>query len=553
MLLRIDSSRVQGVLLFVCLFVCVAGAACSDSKRPAGEATDAEAVDDEDAAIELTIDASAVTLPNLPTGTCSPGGQSEFPTDPPDGSTTDSGSCEPLDSATGQQVDSSAVGQDSSIELADAGSQTGTDAGGDSSLTTNDGSVPFCSSGKVDLLFVVDNSGSMAEEQKKLAAVLPQLVTVLTTGHLTPAPAGSAPDFPPIRSLHVGVVSSDLGLNLAPTVTSCGAASFSAVAPDPGNSALSTMPPSNGERLNKPFGDDGLLNISTAVAVAGITARPAGTSFSTPVAVVVPPDSSCSALALSSGERFIQFTAGSSDASVFARQFGCLAKLGRNGCGLEQQLEAMLKALTPSTSSTLFSRSSTGHGNLENRGFLRDDAALVVVVVSDEEDCSIPDSSSELFHAQSTSITEDINIRCGLTKYESLLQPTARYVAGLRALKPAAYADRIVFAGIVGVPMIPGKKTIRGSADLHALLNDPTMVFVPRQMAGSLSLEPTPSCSSANGDGTAAPARRMVQVAEQFGPNGLVTSICEDEYGSAMAAIVERIAVQQQDVCTTGP
>src|SRR5688572_2442730 len=40
--------------------------------------------------------------------------------------------------------------------------------------------VPQTGVDKVDLLFMIDNSGSMAEEQKKLAAVLPDLVTVLT-------------------------------------------------------------------------------------------------------------------------------------------------------------------------------------------------------------------------------------------------------------------------------------------------------------------------------------------------------------------------------------
>src|SRR5262245_43256608 len=35
---------------------------------------------------------------------------------------------------------------------------------------------------KIDLLFMVDNSGSMKEEQDALRAELPKLITVLTTG-----------------------------------------------------------------------------------------------------------------------------------------------------------------------------------------------------------------------------------------------------------------------------------------------------------------------------------------------------------------------------------
>ena len=75
--------------------------------------------------------------------------------------------------------------------------------------------VPQSGVDKVDLLFMIDNSGSMAEEQGKLAAVLPNLVTVLTTGQLDPLNPKSEPDFPAVKSLHIGVVSSDMGVNLA--------------------------------------------------------------------------------------------------------------------------------------------------------------------------------------------------------------------------------------------------------------------------------------------------------------------------------------------------
>jgi hypothetical protein len=58
-----------------------------------------------------------------------------------------------------------------------------------------------------------------------------------------------------------------------------------------------------------------------------------------------------------------------------AHAFGCLAKLGKNGCGLEQQLEAGLKALTPASSKLLFFMGSHGQGGDEgpNAGFLRED------------------------------------------------------------------------------------------------------------------------------------------------------------------------------------
>src|SRR5687768_8730806 len=61
---------------------------------------------------------------------------------------------------------------------------------------------------QVDLLFVIDNSGSMAEEQVKLNAQLPRLVQVLTTGDFDGTPnADGQLDFKPVGSLRLGVVS----------------------------------------------------------------------------------------------------------------------------------------------------------------------------------------------------------------------------------------------------------------------------------------------------------------------------------------------------------
>ena len=52
---------------------------------------------------------------------------------------------------------------------------------------------------KVDLLFVIDNSGSMREEQKALRAQFPKLVSLLTSGV---RPNGDT--FSPATDLHLG-------------------------------------------------------------------------------------------------------------------------------------------------------------------------------------------------------------------------------------------------------------------------------------------------------------------------------------------------------------
>lgn len=85
---------------------------------------------------------------------------------------------------------------------------------------------------KVDILFAIDNSGSMGDKQELLAAAVPDLVrrlitpdcidsndgtTVVGTSESDPStgeakcPAGSEPEFPAVHDLHLGIVSSSLG------------------------------------------------------------------------------------------------------------------------------------------------------------------------------------------------------------------------------------------------------------------------------------------------------------------------------------------------------
>src|SRR5262245_61487565 len=53
---------------------------------------------------------------------------------------------------------------------------------------------------KVDLLFVIDNSNSMAGEQQQLRAQFPRLMDALTTGQLSPDDQRT---FTPVRDMHV--------------------------------------------------------------------------------------------------------------------------------------------------------------------------------------------------------------------------------------------------------------------------------------------------------------------------------------------------------------
>ena len=346
---------------------------------------------------------------------------------------------------------------------------------------------------KVDLLFMVDNSNSMQEEQTSLAEQFPRMIRVLASGDLT---GDGNQDFQPVRSLHVGVISSDMGTGGFP-VDTCD---------DPN------------------FGDDGVLHTDGLTAMTGCQAT---------------------------YPRFLEFRPDLGIApDAFANDFTCVAKLGTGGCGFEQQLEAVLKAVTPSTSSVTFNMGTTGHADTQNcvaagDCFLREDSLLAIVLVSDEEDCSAADP--DLFNRSTSLYPGDLNLRC--SQYaERALHPVSRFVDGLLAARPDP--DLLVFAAIIGVPtdLVANPDII----NFDAILADPRMDEVPDvnfcppgEPAPCTPTRLVPSCNVVN-RGVAFPPRRIVEVAKTLeldrGSNGIVQSICQEDFAPALSAIIEKIA-----------
>ena len=59
--------------------------------------------------------------------------------------------------------------------------------------------------------------------------------------------------------------------------------------------------------------------------------------------------------------------------------FTCIAALGEGGCGFEHTFASVLRAL---------GADGQGSAPFENQGFLRPDAYLAIVLVTNEDDCS---------------------------------------------------------------------------------------------------------------------------------------------------------------------
>jgi len=334
---------------------------------------------------------------------------------------------------------------------------------------------------RVDVLFMIDNSGSMAEEQASLLEQLPRMVRVLATGDLD---GDGVPETAPVRDLHVGVISTDMGT---------------------GGFALPTC-------VNAELGDDGVLRTEGDVSTPGCRAT---------------------------YPSFLAFDPTTDDPATLAADLACMAT-GTNGCGFEQPLEAVLKATTSSTAPIRFFSGTSGHADVANAGFLRDDSVLVTFLLTDEDDCSAADP--ELFNPSATAYAETpLNVRCAV--HPEALHPLSRFIDGLIATRrdPA----NLIFAAVTGVPvdLVPAT----GTPNYAAILADPRMVETVDPSMGRL----VPSCDVRD-RGLAFPPRRIVRTAQAIqaaGATGVVGSICQADLSDPMDAVLSRISTRLGESC----
>jgi len=349
---------------------------------------------------------------------------------------------------------------------------------------------------QIDLLFVVDNSGSMVEEQTALALEIPRMIQVLTSGDKD---GNGTQDFRPAKSIQVGVVSTDMGT---------------------GGVSIPTCVDPN-------FGDDGLLQETSAVA---------GCAASYPRILAY--------------DEVGAIPGSYVDPDAFAHDVSCVAQLGALGCGIEQPLEAALKALTPADSDLRFFMDTAGHGGDANRGFVRDDSILAVIILSDEDDCSAQDPAA--FDRSSSVYRTQLNVRCAF-EAERALHATRRYVDGLLALKDKP--DHLVYAAIAGVPTDLTREA--DSVDYTRILDDDRMQFSPQDGSSIFEAEALATSCNVAGRGLAYPPRRLVEVArileEESGSNGVVQSICQGDFRPALAAILEKIIINLDQQCIPRP
>jgi hypothetical protein len=330
----------------------------------------------------------------------------------------------------------------------------------------------FTPTRKIDMLFVIDDSGSTRLMQDNLLRNFPVFVNRLS-------------EPPGLPDLRIAVVSTDLGAGDG-SVPSCDATG----------------------------GRNGIFHY---------TAR--GT---------------CTSTGLDPGATYI-----ADDGVVrnhtgnLADVFTCIGALGNSGCGFSHALAAAARAL-----------GANGQpAPAENRGFLREDAFLFIMILTNEDDCSAPPGSGLFDTVTNTNLASPLGpvslYRCsefghlcggkkpprlapngrvddrvtldGCVSAEGagMLTPVATVVAQLRALKP--FPDQqIVVAAIVG-PTTPYTIAWRNPGVTDT---GPWPVLQP-------------SCVATDGS-VGLPSVRIAQWVQSFGANGLLLSVCDTDFAPSL-------------------
>jgi len=340
-------------------------------------------------------------------------------------------------------------GDDStSGSMADDGSTTsekldiGSQGTGGSLNCTGDNSCSL-----IDLVFVIDNSGTMAEEQLNLAANFPGLVEKLEA--LTDGDGNSVnPD------VNIMVTTSDFGHPLC-------------------------------TNFQKPD----YLPRQGAPVYEGCNARINRFTGLDPEAPLVV-EEACTAncpVDIAPGQHFIHFDNEGSNVpnNDVAAALSCVGPQGIDGCGYEAPLETMLQAINEDAcwnnpEQERCDNEPEWEGT--NRAFLREDAVLAIVIITDEMDCSVkapggyswftnPEETTfwnmnpDLEIPQATSaVCWNSGIECvddnddGIyescaSKQNDVLHDVDRYISYLNYLNEDR-GKEVVMLGIVGIPEV---------------------------------------------------------------------------------------------------
>lgn len=273
---------------------------------------------------------------------------------------------------------------------------------------------------KIDLVLMIDNSGSMADKQAILSDAVPKLVRGLLNPPCvgkdnqpiaaqpeSPAdacPAGSAREFEPVYDVHIGIVSSSLGGH--------GVTSICQPVPQsgPGDTTYkSTWTGNDGGHLVARLDENN-------PDVPAPTYEGKGFLAWDPEAKLTPP-----------GETTLD------GAETKLRDL--VAGVGQSGCGFESSLESWYRFLIDPEPYDTITMNDKGHvtpNGIDQRvlderaAFLRPDSMVAILMLTDENDCSIREdqyfpivglTSNPMFRARAVCETKPDDRCCAPCEY----------------------------------------------------------------------------------------------------------------------------------------
>ncbi len=373
----------------------------------------------------------------------------------------------------------------------------------------------------VDILFLVDSSGSMAQEQTELKNRFDVLMQTLAGG-----PEG-------LPDVHIGVITPSIGIAPNTGLGNC----------DPSSSDKGILGMAHGAQLGPDLAQacigEGQRYIVDVRPQGCAVERDQGRCLSDVCA-----QAQCDAMA-KAGERLVLVH----DENGCPRcrnyegkledVFRCLASVGDSGCGFEQQLEAVRMALDTSVTP-------------QNEGFVRDGALLAVVFITDEDDCSAakPDILFRPDNDAGTCVASELGCRDNLRCFEfgMVCDQDVRQVGAKTNCRLRDESDPSALLTPISRYVAFFESKFDPDYTLIASISGPVTDQVQIEVNSNGHPDVGPSCAQGGG-WEATPAFRIQAFLEAFYQNSLgssvpawaVTNICSGDFTSAMTKIAESI------------
>lgn len=342
----------------------------------------------------------------------------------------------------------------------------------------------------IDILFVVDDSGSMAAEQASLKTNFPKFIERLAT-----IPGG-------LPNVRLGVTTTSI------TGSGCG----------------------NAGQSDK----DGRLQNTTGSG-AGDATCPSG---------VVTTDNANFLIHTSDddGNVINHNYAGAAGAANLAKAFGCMAAVGVNGCGFEQPFEAARKAL------------ENNPDFIRNGQNGEPDALLAVIFITDEDDCSVTDlglfanATSGLDNhrcfengivCKGDNQNAGVKEECRSREDDQFITPVQEYATFFREFK--SNPRSVIVASISGetVDSVTGESLVEV---IDAVDND-----------NNPGKDLKKQCSDGTPLSGADPGVRILELLNQFPGRNTFQTICDADLSDALSQIAELLAIAAGSPCLQGP